>query len=399
MEDNFVALDIGSSRVSAIMAKSSFGKIQVSAVTSSACDGVSKSVISNADKTKDAVLACKKKLESISGKTVNSAYISIPSGLCRVIKYKGTMFLSENKVSVSQQDIIDFVRKAKNLDVDEDDEIVDIIPTKVIIGNDNTSSHYSFGKHKVEVEAEVLTADKFVLIDLLKSVENAGIEIIRVIAAPLALDALISGDKDEGNTNAFVDIGSETIDISIVKDKNIYYNEIIPLGGNNITSDIANCLNITFEKAEKLKISQSGDSNVLVFDDEEEKPFNIDLLGEIVDARVEELISISIKSLKKSDKYNDIKDIYFTGRGIESYMESLKAYEDKLKKNIKVLKVNNSKVNSSIYYIPTGIVKFVGKEFEYEGDPLESSVSKDEVLKENKSFVSKIKHYFDDLFK
>lgn len=109
---------------------------------------------------------------------------------------------------------------------------------------------------------------------------------------------------------SFIDIGfNKTSITSFVKNK-IVSLDVLPIGGSHITKDISKVLKIDLEKSENIKLNFDTDPNFL-----KDKSFSSDLLRRIIVARTEELLELSIKSIKSNLIDSDQYKIVLVGDG------------------------------------------------------------------------------------
>ena len=108
----------------------------------------------------------------------------------------------------------------------------------------------------------------------------------------------------------FVDIGFNKTSITTFNNNKIISLDVLPVGGNNITKDISKVLKIDLRLAEDLKIDFSK-NKVLVND----KNFSLELLQKIVFARIEEILEISLDSIKLKINKTDQCKMILTGDG------------------------------------------------------------------------------------
>jgi cell division protein FtsA len=149
------------------------------------------------------------------------------------------------------------------------------------------------GMKGIRLEARVLyiTCQTHHLNDMLLAVEEAGISIEDVVAAPMAssLVALTKTQKIAGCV--LVNIGAETTSI-IVFENNIPISlEVFPIGSNDITNDIALGLQISLEEAELVKTGGAGAPAV-----------SRRKLDGIIDARLSDIFELIDTHLKKIDR-------------------------------------------------------------------------------------------------
>jgi cell division protein FtsA len=125
---------------------------------------------------------------------------------------------------------------------------------------------------------------------LVNSVNNAGVDVVDVIAAPLASSVAVLSSQQKTAGCILVDIGAETVSLSVFEDGDIISVKVLPLGGTDITKDLALGLKITLDEAEKIKKGEITGN----FDPKD--------IEEIMEARITEFFEIIQKFLKKINK-------------------------------------------------------------------------------------------------
>ena len=127
-----------------------------------------------------------------------------------------------------------------------------------------------------------------------------------------------------------LDIGAGNTDIGVFEGSSFVYTNTIPLGGDNITNDIALVLDISEEEADKLK-KQYGlamksfiDNEILLSTckDENRKIIKSSELIEIIEARIEEIFSLINKDITMQGIKQRINNVILTGQGITNINKS-----------------------------------------------------------------------------
>jgi cell division protein FtsA len=149
------------------------------------------------------------------------------------------------------------------------------------------------GMKGLRLEARVLyiTCQTHHLTDMLLAVEEAGIQVEDVVAAPMAA-SLVSLNKTQKIAGCvLVNIGAETTSM-IVFENNIPISlEVFPIGSNDITNDIALGLQISLEEAELIK---TGSPSAPIVSKKK--------LDGIVDARLSDIFELIDSHLKKIER-------------------------------------------------------------------------------------------------
>ena len=130
-----------------------------------------------------------------------------------------------------------------------------------------------------------------------------------------------------------LDVGAGNTDIGVFEGSEFIYTNTIPLGGDNITNDIALVLNISYEEADKLK-KQYGlamksfidnDNEILLTtckDEQSSRVIKSSELIEIIEARIEEIFTLINKDITMQGVKSRINNVILTGQGITNISKS-----------------------------------------------------------------------------
>lgn len=418
MNEYIIGIDIGSSKVCASAGKiSKNGELQITGITSVNCSGMRKGIIVNIDNTSEAVGNCIEQLERMIDVKVSDVYISIPLEICELIENKGVVAVASEDREITENDLSRVKKASKIVNISGDKEIIDIIPEQYIVdGYDNIKDPVGMSGSRLELDAQLIVAQTTILNNIFKSINKAGLKIKDVVYQPIAVSEAVLQKEEKELGVALIDIGAETTKISIYKNEILRYTEVIALGGNAISNDIAVCLKIPFSESEKLKIKYSG-SGKGVLENSAKISVNVGInnvkqveyryLLDIMEARIEEILHIINKRLQSSGYYDEFSQVVLVGGGIALYKEVVCISKKIINKNIRVGSPEFVGASNPIYSVSVGTVKVISslvKTNETKDENNSESVSrvwsknKDEnVVKEN-MIISRIKDFFTDFF-
>jgi cell division protein FtsA len=414
MKEYIVGIEIGSSKICAAMGKiDKQGNLQIIGVTSVKCCGVRKSTVVDIDSTSEAIRKCKEQLEAMTEVPVEEAYMSIPGGLCELEHIKGVVAISADNREIAHKDVERVINTAKIISVSSDKEIIGVIPEQFTVdGCENITDPVGMTGIRLEVDAAAVIAQSTVVNNLTKSMEVAGLNTEGFILQPLAQVSLVSDQEEKKMCFALVDVGADTIDLCIYKGGNICYTNLIPLGGNTITNDIAKCLKISFSEAENLKntfgtlrVSKEGSSDNIVINSAYNANLTIgkDLLVEIIRARVEEFFDFIQSELQNSGYYDEISVVMVTGGGISMFKGVSEMGREVFGKAVNIIAPKYAGLSSPSYSTSVGIVKSVFESMKhartfsgFAADDGERVLTRSD-YKTNK-IVSKIKDLLEEFF-
>lgn len=417
MNEQIVGIDLGSSKICASVGKiSSNGKLQIIGITSVVCSGLNKSVVIDIDSTAEAIKKCITQLERMTDTQINEGYISLPGGICELVRNTGMIAISSEDREIKQSDVDRVIEATKLISVPPDKEIVGVEPEQYIVdGYNNIKDPRGMSGVRLEVEGQVVMAQSTVVTNLLKSVKRAGIKVNGIVLQPSAISEAVLRKEEKDMGIALVDVGAQTIDISIYKSGKLKHTSIIQLGGDNITNDISVCLKVPFSEGEKLKlkygslIKEKGvDVEKIRVKDSYDNLMEIDnnLLVDIIYARVDELLHLIKRNLVNSGFYKETSGVVIVGGGIALFRGTNELSKVILDKSVRIGSPEYVGAASPIYVTAVGIVIQAVNNIKTSNSSLEeldehsydNKWSKNKNIKVENGFASKIKGFFADFF-
>jgi cell division protein FtsA len=418
MDEYIVGMDIGSSKICGAAGKiDKQGKLQIVGIKSVCCSGLKKGIVVDIDSTSDSIRDCIEQLNRMIDKEITSVYISLPGGISELIPSQGVIAISSEDREVRKSDIQRVLNAAKAISIPSNKEIIGVIPNEYILdGYDNIKDPVGMSGLKLEVDAHVILAQTTIVSNLIKSVRKAGLNVNGIVLEPLAVSQ-IALKRDEVKMGvALLDIGAEKIDISVYKNGNILYTDMIPFGGNTITNDIALCLKIPFSEAEKLKLKYGSiekQSNLIANTIKVNVAYNdiinvdYSILIDIIEARVDEYLSLIKNRLQQSGYLTDISGMVIVGGGISFFDGICELTRNKFDKPVRIGVPEYIGASSPVCNTAVGVIKDVVKTSNYAEvvkSNKESYRNKNEKLDESKleteetGVISKIKGFLADFF-
>jgi cell division protein FtsA len=333
--DIIVGIDIGTSKVCTVVGEvNNFGQIEIICNTSYKCSGLKKGKIINEDDISLSIAKTIKNAEDETNLRINSAYVTIPGKHITIVQNSITKEIKDKYAGISVRDVQSALMQVKDIEIPDGKTLIDIVPDKITLENGtvvsdpvgNLSSAFT-------ISAQVILADRDYVRQLNGVFKKAGLEIDGIVPITLAERNLIL-DKNELHDNVMLlDMGAGNTDIGIFEGSTFVYTNSIPLGGDNITNDIALVLNISEEEADKLKRQYGlalksfidNDNDIILNtsrDDNKNRIIKSSELIEIIEARIEEIFSIINKDITNHGVKHRINNVILTGQGITNINKS-----------------------------------------------------------------------------
>ena len=300
-EKIIVGLDIGTTKICAIVGEMLEDEINVIGVGSHPSTGLRKGSVVNIESTVDSIKKAVEEAELMAGCDISSVYVGIAGNHIEGLNSHGIIAIKGREIT--EMDVDRVIDAAKAVAIPTDREILHVIPQEFIV-DDMESIQNPVGMTAIRLEAKI-----HIIIGAVSSVRNivkccnkAGLEV-----CDIALESLASGEavltKEEKELGCVIaDLGGGTTDLALFKDNNLKFIYELTLGGNNMTNDISIGLRTPLPEAEKIKIEHGTcipenvrkGTNIEVPAVGGRAPKNLSkgILAEILEPRVEEIFSL-----------------------------------------------------------------------------------------------------------
>lgn len=315
-ENIVIGLDLGTSQIRTIVAQiqGEDSKPLVLGVGAVPSAGISNGVIVDMEETVSAINKSKEEAERIAGISIGHAYVSI-NGKHIVSQFsKGVVAVSRADGEISEEDVNRVISAAQAVSIPNNKEIINVIPCSYTIdGQDQIKYPVGMNGVRLEVNALLVQGAAHFIKNLQKCVEQrCGIDIDDLVFAPMAAAKAVVSRRQKELGVVVVDLGKETTGILVCEDGNILGAKVIPIGSGHITNDIAIGLRTSIDVAEKIKlqygtavasdVDKTEEVDLSEIDPSEEGVFKRQYIAEIIEARIEEILSMVDDELKRLDK-------------------------------------------------------------------------------------------------
>jgi len=323
-----VGLDIGTTKICAIVGrKNEFGKLEVLGMGKAESDGVIRGIVTNIDKTVNAIEKAVREAEDQSGIDIRVVNVGIAGQHIKSSIHHGSITRSSNDDEITVEDVNRLTNDMYRIVIPPGSEIIHVMPQDYTVDyEDGIKDPVGMSGVKLEADFHVITAQTNAINNINKCVRRAGLEIENLILEPLASSMAVLSDEEKEAGICLVDIGGGTTDIAIFHDNIIRHTSVIPFGGNIITSDIKQGCMVMQHQAETLKtkfgkaIAEEASPNEIVsipgIRNRAPKEISVKNLAHIIEARMEEIIELAHTEIITSGFENKLAGgIVVTGGG------------------------------------------------------------------------------------
>ena len=403
--DIIVGVDIGAKKVATVIGEvNNFEQIETICSTSYKCSGLKKGKIINEDEISLSLAKTIKDAEDETNVKINSAYVTIPGRYVTIVQNSITKEVKDKYAGISMKDVQNGIMQVKDIEMPEEYTLIDIVPDKVILDNGEiVSDPIGSLSSSFTISAQIILADKEYIRQLNSIFKKAGLEIDGIVPKTLAERNLILNKNELNDNIAIIDVGTENTDIGVFEGSTFIYTNSIPLGGENITNDIAMVLDISKEEASKLKRQYGlalksfidNDNDIILNtckDNNKNKIIKSSQLIEIIEARIEEMFLIINKELVNQGIKSRINNVVLTGQGITNISKSDVAGKINLNIPVKISTGRLIGTTKPIYRTSYALVRYIASR------PFTKTVSSSIDTKANESILREILERIKEFF-
>ena len=313
-----VGLDIGSGKVCTVIGElGEDDQIEIIGIGTSPSLGIRKGVIIDLEQAIQSAKESIEGAERMAGIRINSAFVSIAGSHISSINSKGVIAISGESPEITENDIEKVIEAAKAGIVSTEKELIHTLSREFIVdGQSGISDPLGMSGARLECKVHIVTGSITAVQNLVKCVEEVGLDIEEIIFGTLASSNSILSNAEKELGILLVDIGAGTTEIAIFVEGGLAYSAVLPVGGIQITNDLAVGLRTSIEEAEKIKInygstvenSVSPEKLVEISSINGKDKYNVSqkYLVEIIEPRVSEIFSLVGTEVRKSGCYNMI---------------------------------------------------------------------------------------------
>jgi cell division protein FtsA len=303
-----VGLDIGTTKVCAVVAEvDPADGITILGASVVPCRGLRKGIVANIDWTVRSIKDAIESAQTMAGVEIRTIYAGIGGSHVRSSGSDGVAAIAGGEVTSGDVDRV--LEGARAIPVDADRQILHVLPREYMVDSqDGIRDPIGMAGVRLGVKVNLVTAATSCVQNVIRCAERCGLSVADVVLQPLAsAEAVLSEDEKEIGV-AVVDIGGGTTDLLLYVDGGIAHTSVIPVGGNNITSDIAAGLRTPMAEADRLKRLSGCALGRMVSDDEEIEVPGVGghaprktarrVLSDIIEPRVEEIFAVVRKRIE-----------------------------------------------------------------------------------------------------
>ncbi|WP_172194147.1 cell division protein FtsA [Saccharibacillus qingshengii] len=344
--DIIVSLDIGTSKVRAIIGEISNGTFNIIGVGSADSEGIRKGAIVDVDQTVQSIRDAVEHAERMVGIQITEVYVGISGSHIGLQASRGVVTVSNEDREIGEDDIERVTKAAEVIALPPEREIIDVVAKQFVVdGLEGIQDPRGMIGSRLEVEATIVTGAKTAIHNLLRCVEKADLKVKELVLISLGAGQLALTKDEKTMRTALIDIGAGQATISVFESGHLAAVSTLPVGGEYVTNDIAYGLRTVTDQAEKVKLkygcAMMADAAAdVVFKVNRigstiEKEYTQEDLAAIIEPRVQEIFQLIHQEIHRMG-YRDISGGYVLSGGTVAMPGVLQVAQSELTASVRL---------------------------------------------------------------
>ncbi|MCD1261621.1 cell division protein FtsA [Paenibacillus athensensis] len=369
--DIIVSLDIGTSKVRAIIGEVVNGTINIIGVGSADSEGIRKGAIVDIDQTVNSIRSAVDHAERMVGVQISEVFVGITGNHIALQTSHGVVAVSNEDREIGEEDIDRVIQAARVIALPPEREIIGVVPKQYLVdGQEGINDPRGMIGVRLEVDATIITGAKTGIHNLIRVVEKSELKVAGLILMSLAAGQLVLSKDEKMIGTVLVDIGAGATTLAVFEQGNMVATSTIPIGGEYISNDIAIGLRTQMEIAERIKLKFGCASiqdaapdqvfKVTRIGSNVDKEFSQVDLANIVEPRVQEIFQL-IRSEVHRLGYGDLTGGYVLAGGTVMMPGMLAVAQEELATSVRIAVPDFIGVRDPSFTNGVGIIQFVSK--------------------------------------
>jgi cell division protein FtsA len=305
-----VGLDIGTSKITVAVGEiTPDNELSIVGVGNQPSRGMDKGGVNDLNLVIQSIQRAINEAELMADCRISSVYLGISGKHIRCQNENG--MVSINDKEVLQEDVDNVIHTARSVPMSAERLILHVLPQEYSIDcQDGIKSPIGMSGVRMEAKVHIITCANDMAKNIVKCVERCDLKVDQLIFSALASSyAIVSEDEKELGI-CVVDMGAGTMDISVFTGGALRHTAVIPVAGNQVTSDIAKIFRTPLSHAEDIKVKYACALKQLVSMEESievpsvggrpARSMSRHTLAEVVEPRYQELFELVQEEIRKS---------------------------------------------------------------------------------------------------
>ena len=247
-----VGLDIGTSKVCAVVGEMTERGVEIIGLGSHPSQGLRKGVVINIESTVNSIKKAVEEAELMAGCEIHTVFTGIAGAHIKGFNSHGIVPVRNKEVG--QRDLDRVLDAAKAVAIPTDQEVLHVLPQDYIIDDqDGIKEPLGMSGVRLEARVHIVTGAVTVAQNIIKCCNRSSLNVADIVLMPLSSAEAVLTEEERELGVAIVDMGSGTTGVAVYHDGMVKHTVVLPIGGNHVTNDIATGLRTPFGDAERIK--------------------------------------------------------------------------------------------------------------------------------------------------
>lgn len=398
-----VSLDIGTSKIRAIIGEYNGTALNIIGVGSADGEGIRKGSIVDIDKTVQSIREAVEHAEHMVGIQIEAAFIGITGNHIALQSSHGVVAVSSPDREIGDEDVERVLQAAKVIALPPEREIIGIVPKQYIVdGLDEINDPRGMIGVRLEVEGSIVTGSRTIISNLLRCVERAGVHNAGLVLMPLAASSIALSNDEKKLGVVLVDMGAGQTTVSVFENGVLSALSVLPVGGDHVTNDIAIGLRTQTEVAESVKLRfghamVAGSSQELTFKvsrigSNMDKEFTQTDLASIIEPRMQEIFLMVRREVERLGYVKEIPSGYVLSGGVACMPGVDKLAEYELEAPVRIAIPEQLGVRDASFVNGVGIIQYAMRNYMRRPHSANSTA----VHRKSGGFIERVKNWFSE---
>jgi cell division protein FtsA len=308
--DLIVGLDIGTAHIKAVVGEiTADDKLSIVGVGTHVSRGMDKGGVNDLNLVVQAVQRAIDEAELMADCRVSSVYLGITGKHIRCQNESGMVPINDTEVTA--EDVANVIHAAKSVPISAERRMLHVLPQEFSVDmQEGIKSPVGMSGVRMEARAHIVTCANDMAKNIEKCVERCGLQVDQLIFTALASSFAVLTEDEKELGVCVVDMGGGTIDLAIYTNGALRHTAVIPVAGNQVTSDIAKIFRTPISHAEEIKVQYACALRSMVGKEESievpsvggrpARSMSRHTLAEVVEPRYQELFELVLEEIRSS---------------------------------------------------------------------------------------------------
>src|SRR5205809_3664296 len=302
-EEHIVGLDVGSMKVSTLIAAARESGLQPLGLGVAESKGIKKGSVVNLEAVAESIKTSVGEAEAMAGCEIETVFVGLAGPHIKSFNSQGITPIAMRAREINRDDVRRVIETARAVALSPDREIIHILPQEFTVDDQfGIGDPLGMVGTRLEVNVHIVTSSTTAAQNIVTAVNRSGLLVGDTVLEPIAVgEAILTEDEKELGC-VLVDIGGGKTNVAIYHHGAVRHTVVVPLGGECFTNDIAVGLRTSIPEAERLKREHACALASMVESDEVFEVVGVgsrhtrtvapQVLSDILQPRAEEMVHI-----------------------------------------------------------------------------------------------------------